>query len=196
MCESETVRLKVLHARVRRAQSGDAAARDQLFAQFSRFLLRACARGNPGDREDAPGDAFLVLDQLVRDYRWEHRVPFDAYVFVLGPCRIRAAVRKQRHAPITPPAMEEFIHSGTDTPSCALEEAILVRDLLAQLPPAHRHLLWLHACGHTFEEIGSRMGIPPAAFYEEQDGSGEAARSRLPASGLPFPWAECVDFDV
>lgn len=144
---------------IRRLQSGDFSAIDELYALHAASLLRLSSRlcGSRHDAEDVVHDVFVALPHALR--RYEHKGQFGAWLRTLVINRVTDRARtvtRRRERSLdaaldrqAPPALDEAIDA-------ALEAAI------AALPESLRMVFVLRAvedCSHA--EIGRMLGIRP-----------------------------------
>jgi RNA polymerase sigma factor (sigma-70 family) len=142
---------------IRRLQSGDFSAIDELYALHAAGLLRLSSRlcGSRHDAEDVVHDVFVALPKALR--RYEHRGQFGAWLRTLVINRVTDRARtvsRRRERSLdaaldrqAPPVLDDAI----DT---TLEAAI------AALPDSLRIVFVLRAvedCSHA--EIGRMLGI-------------------------------------
>ena len=159
---------------IRRAQTGDLAAFDEL-AQAERGRLLALVRGR---LLDARGDGAIDAEEVVQETlvralqaieRFECRGPDAFFQWLVGIARrvILAARRKRRHA---------RLDSATEVPGAdvspsrelAREERLeRLRDAIAVLDEPHREVILLARIeGLTIAEVSERMGRTPGAVKQ------------------------------
>lgn len=93
-----------LERELRRARSGDEAARERLLEGLRPFVLRAaaqiCRRRLEWGIDDELSVAFIALNEAVDRYREERRVPFLAFARLLIKSRLTDYLRRQARASI------------------------------------------------------------------------------------------------
>ncbi|PID53907.1 MAG: RNA polymerase sigma factor ShbA [Micrococcales bacterium] len=154
----------------------DPGAVEQLLTRVRTTVLRYSRSrlgGSPGAEqaaEDAAQEVCVnVLDVLPR-YRYADG-PFEALVYTLASRRVADQQRTMYRAPTpvaeVPDSVE--IDPTPEEAAVASEDARLARDLLAQLPSAHRELLTLRiAVGMSSEEVARALRMTPGAVRVAQ----------------------------
>ena len=148
-----------LDALVRRAQAGDSAAFDALYAATASRVFALCLR-LCGDREEASGlmqDTYVNAWHRLRDFRgdslftsWLHRIAVNAML-------MEKRTRDRREARVLPTddGIIELSAARTVTPEIGID----IERAIAKLPPRARAALVLHDIeGYTHQEIGAMMG--------------------------------------
>jgi RNA polymerase sigma factor (sigma-70 family) len=157
---------------VHRAHAGCPDARDALYIAFHPKLYRIIRRvrvPNLGDRhvglwdrEDVEQEAWLVFDELVR--QWTPDRPFGRYLLATFPWRLRDTIYRgigRRSAPprmaTVPISPEDPLYDGT----AASEEAQVLLDALAdRLPAIQGAILRRHVRdGETLTEIARDLDV-------------------------------------
>ena len=173
-----------LAALVLLAQSGSAAARNEIYAllrvKIGRWVEREWwaiqDRTSTVEPGDVHGEAFLVLAELID--QWPGAGGFGSYVMRVFPWRLRAAVRAQAglparlrqsssqggwHGPVTDPgdAAETTFAGLRAEESWLAEQAItLLETLSASLDEMDRLMLvWRVRDGQTMTTIARRLGL-------------------------------------
>lgn len=140
------------NALLRKLAAGDTAALGDLYDRHATALYRwLLAKGLPrGDAEDLLSECFLAL--VDRGESAAQIADVRAYLF---------AVARNKLAHPTPEAQAlELVPEPATNPHS--EQALAVREALADLPPEQREVVVLKVWqGHTFGEIGRLLDIPP-----------------------------------
>ena len=156
----------------RRAQAGEAAARDALYAAFEPKLRRHLAivrppwapSGSQGvwDMDDVAQEAYLVFVELVAD--WHGDVPFTTYLLSRFPWRLRDTIRRGIARPSAPPRhvvipIADAERFPDDTPRF-VEPSPLLDALIGRLRPPLDAILVAHVVqGRTKTDIAATMGV-------------------------------------
>jgi|SRR5215469_21370 len=148
---------------IRRAQSGDTAAFEQLYRLCSRRVYALCFRmvNNPLDAEELTQEAFLQVFRKIHTFRgdsafttWLHRLTFNAVLM-----RFR---KKQPHTTSFddfPDSDDEFGAAPRDIGAPDLRLAgtldrMTLQRAIAQLPPGYKAIFTLHDVeGYGHDEI-------------------------------------------
>jgi DNA-directed RNA polymerase specialized sigma24 family protein len=155
-----------------RAQEGDWAARNALYAAFepklNRFVRRVRVPYAPGDargiwdREDVAQEGFLVFAALVD--AWPADIPFGRYVLANFPWRLRDAIHRGFARPLMPqwvrvvPVDAELVASDPGAPR--QESAARVEAIAAALQPPLDDFMRLHILERlTLDESASEMSV-------------------------------------
>jgi RNA polymerase sigma-70 factor (ECF subfamily) len=147
---------------VQRAQGGDLAAFDAIYAATSARLFAVCLR-LCGDREEA---ASMMQDAYVQAWRrlgafrgeslftsWLHRIAVNAVL-------MERRGRGRREARVVP--ADDAILELAPARSTSTELGIDIERAIAALPEGARTALVLHDIeGYTHAEIGEMLGIAP-----------------------------------
>lgn len=137
-----------------RLVAGDASALGALYDRHATGLFRwLLARGlGRGDAEDLLSECFLAL--VDRGERATQIEDVDAYLFAVARNQL---ARRGRHP--EPEALDLIAEPAASDPP---DDALAVREVLADLPPEQREVVVLKVWqGRTFEEIGRLLGISP-----------------------------------
>jgi RNA polymerase sigma-70 factor (ECF subfamily) len=146
----------------RRAQQGDVAAFDQLYARYERRLFGFVLRllGDRGAAEEVFHDAFLQLIDGPALSFTEAR--FSAWLFRVArnTCanRLRSRSRSEHALARIAPALQPM-----PTPEQSLaetERAAHLADAVRRLPTTLAELFHLRASGLSYDEIAAVLGVP------------------------------------
>gem|GEM_PF-1042720 len=154
-------------ALARRAQAGDRAARDRLYALFAPRIARHARRFagdgwrlDPAwDGDDLLQEGYLVFIDLVAS--WPGGPSFAAYALGYLPWRLRNAVRRLNGPrPRAFPAPAAALAELADHSAEAAEAIVLLETVAAALPtPDGEVLLWRVRDGEAVGVIAARLGI-------------------------------------
>jgi len=159
-----------IRAAIDRARLGDEAAFGHLIRTYERVVVRTAlaALGRPEDAEDAAQEAFLQAWRHLPAFRGESS--FRTWLLTIAwrkaLDRRRSRLAWGKRSTITAADGDPFGDVAGAVPSP--ERAAIARDAcertrraIAGLSPTLRDTLLLAASGeHTYEEIGSLLGIP------------------------------------
>ena len=142
---------------VRKARWGDGPAFDTLYRRHASAVYTLAYRltGSGSAAEDITQDTFLRMLQFLHGFRdgaplrpWLKRVASNAAIDRLRRERTRAQVE---------------LDDGLPGSTAASSDAAVADDLLRQLAPLARTLVWLHSMeGWTHAELGARFGQSPS----------------------------------
>lgn len=168
---------------VARAQSGDLNAFDGLVNQHQDrvFALAYRMLGNSEDAADVQQETFIQAWKNLHRFRgdaalstWLHRITVNICLS-----------RRRRPEPVQlDPAVEERL-SASDSPngvSCLVntETALMVRKVIAGLPPHYRALVVLREIEErSFEEVAHIIGCTPASARTRASKARKLLRERL-----------------
>lgn len=168
---------------VARAQSGDLNAFDGLINlhQERVFALAYRMLGNSEDASDAQQETFIQAWKNLHRFRgdaalstWLHRITVNICLS-----------RRRRPQPVQlEPAVEERLAGSDQTTgiSCLVnaETALMVRKVIAALPPHYRALVVLREIEErSFEEIAQILGCTPASARTRASKARKLLRERL-----------------
>jgi len=160
---------------VERAQAGDLAARDALFASFQPKIMRFVRRirvpfvpdGARGlwERDDVAQEAYLVFLGVIES--WPPAIPFGRYFLANFPWRLRDAVYRGVARRGVPPRTVAVTFDGpgwtdsvADDSAPDVETRILIEALAASFEPPLDDILRLHILdGLTLTATAERIGI-------------------------------------
>lgn len=149
----------------------------------------------PADAED------VVQDTLLRAYRaigrFDGRYP-RAWLLTIMRNAYANRVRWSRSPLVHDPVAAQALQERAGTSGQEVEDAVVgpllgdglddVTDLVAQLPPAFRHVVQLvDVQGLTYREAAEALGVPPGTVMSRLHRARRRLRERLaaPASGSP-----------
>lgn len=138
---------------VRRFQSGDTSAFDELVTKHQSYVYNLCLQmlGNPSDAEDAAQEAFLGIYRGLARFRMNAKVSTWIYRIATNQCM--SHWRKRQELPV---------EIDIEDHSSGFEEAEKrrsVKHLIGQLPPHYRAVLVLKYYRElSYEEIADILG--------------------------------------
>jgi len=151
---------------IRRAQSGDADAFEQLYRLHSRRVYALCVRmtGNPSLSDDLSQEAFLQVFRKIGSFRgasafstWLYRVTFNTVLM-----HRRKKQFKQMSAPIEyEDGSESTAQIGANDASMSNSlERVMLNKAVNKLPRGYKRILLLHdVLGYEHHEIASSLGL-------------------------------------
>lgn len=156
------------------AQAGDTEAFQQLYAKYSRQIVRFALQfcGSQARAEELAQDVFLQVYRARASY--EARARFSTWLFRIATNACLSEMRRPEHrspaASIDAPDPGGEDEGTRDLPdpeaaegessSLASEKRALVRRLLADLPPQqHAALLLARAEGFSYDEVAASLGV-------------------------------------
>jgi DNA-directed RNA polymerase specialized sigma24 family protein len=168
-------------ALARRFQAGDAAALAPLYRAVEPVLragiARACRRlSSAVQPADLRQQSWVILADLA--VRWQPRpgIAFAAYAgrafpWALGRyVRANAAVRHASACHVFIQSHDEVITALERTPGPDgrdWDDLLYCRELLHELEPRARLVLWLHAVeARSFTDVAQALGLPRATVYD------------------------------
>lgn len=156
------------------AQAGDTEAFQQLYAKYSRQIVRFALQfcGSQARAEELAQDVFLQVYRARASY--EARARFSTWLFRIATNACLSEMRRPEHrspAASLDAADADGEDEGTrdlpdpeaaegESASLASEKRTLVRRLLADLPPQqHAALLLARAEGFSYDEVAESLGV-------------------------------------
>lgn len=187
---------------VRRARSGDQAAREELALAHRRaaYLLALQLLGNRDDALDAAQDALLRFFATLDRFRPEQPVRPWLYSIVRNRCRDlmrRGRVRRTEPLEAEPDRWRPELIDGAADPELDAERAELRRQVFAALGALgreHREILVLRDYQDlSYQEIAAVLRVPRGTVMSRLHRARKALGSALRAAGtLPPPSAEAA----
>src|ERR1700682_1965146 len=153
---------------IRRAQAGDAAAFEFLYALHGRRVYALCLRmvNNPADAEDLTQEAFLQLFRKISTFRGE-----SAFSTWLHRLAVNVVLMRLRKKSLPTDSLEETTEPDEETggprrdigaPDLRLTgsiDRVNLQRCVEQLPPGYRTVFVLHDVqGYEHNEIANIMG--------------------------------------
>lgn len=155
-----------------RAAKESPAAFGELHLRYEDRVYRYVRSRTPGP-EDAAGltqQVFLQALDALPGYR-ERGLPFAAWLFRIARNVATDAHRRRKHDlawDLVPEALHPATGQGPEEAVLRREDARLMRDLLAGLPPEQRELIALRfVAGLTLEEIASVVGGKRSTIHRQ-----------------------------
>lgn len=159
MTEAEIVRL---------AQTGDAAAFEQLYNAHSRRVYALCCQmtGNSAPAEDLAQEAFLQVFRKIRSFRSESA--FSTWLYRVA---VNVVLMKRRRKSANETPLEETGGTEGDTPQrkelgssdpqlSGIVNRITLKRALRQLPRGYKRIFLLHdLLGYQHHEIAKALGL-------------------------------------
>lgn len=161
MTEAEIVRL---------AQTGDAAAFEQLYNAHSRRVYALCCRmtGNSALAEDLTQEAFLQVFRKIQSFRSESA--FSTWLYRVA---VNVVLMKRRRKSANETPLEETRGTEGDTPQrkelgssdpqlsgIVNRNRITLKRALSQLPRGYKRIFLLHdLLGYEHHEIAKALGL-------------------------------------
>jgi len=156
-----------VQAIAKRAQDGDQAARDALYAAFEPKIRRFARniRGRLWERDDVVQEAYLVFVGVVD--RWPPATPFGRYFLAHFPWRLRDAVYRGIGRGIVPPRFDAvpydapgWQHTVADQGAPDAESRALIEALASSFESPYGDILRLHILdGFTLTETAGLLGV-------------------------------------
>ncbi|HVX16732.1 MAG TPA: RNA polymerase sporulation sigma factor SigH [Acidimicrobiales bacterium] len=166
-----------------RFQAGDQRALDTLIDRYRRFA-RAKGRGYflvGGDADDVEQEALIGLYKAARDFRPEHNASFRAFAELCITRHIITAIKtatRQKHQPLNQYLSISATHGSDDSGERSVEETLpgpvdadpvnrvmagerldaMRESMAARLSTLEVRVLSLYIEGHSYQEIGERLG--------------------------------------
>jgi len=159
---------------IRRFQSGDEAAFDQLLLRYQAMVLRVAYKTlqQEDDAKDAAQEIFLKIYHSLAGFKPEARFSTWVYRITVNQCYnvLRSRRRRRWLAPLHKSAQETDVQQTVDPHSDPVEEVEKlerirqVRQALARLPADQRLAMVLHRYeGLSYQEIAEATGSSVAA---------------------------------
>lgn len=162
-----------IHSLIRRAQSGDKTAANEILAQFRPLICKVAGQAHLATvREDAEQEAALALLWAIANYDEARGVPFEGFAKAMVYGRVRTFFLRERRRwrrEILPIVTEDeegdrsdFFESVADERDeiRAVEETDAFRSRLSSLAERDRRILSLYyEGGLTLREIGKLLHI-------------------------------------
>lgn len=142
--------------------AGDRAAFDELVRRYSRRVYGICFRyfGDAADAEDAAQDAFVAL--LRRAHTFAGTAAFSTWMYRVAVNACNDLARKRTRRPRTVQDVSALADdvAGTEDLLGRREDAMVLREALAQLDPETRQAVVLHDVqGLPYQDIADRLGM-------------------------------------
>lgn len=167
---------------IRRAQSGDAAAFEELVDAYQGVLYNLALRmtGNREDARDLTQTVFLKVWRRIADYDSKYRFYSWVYRITLNES-LNWVTRRRRHEELSP-----LLPASDTTPDDAVHEMEVrshIQDGLMQLTVEYRQVIVLrHFHDLSYQEIGDMLGVPEktvkSRLYSARQQLGEMLRRR------------------
>ena len=157
---------------VRKAQSGDDSAFEQLLLQHQKNVYNLCLRllQNPDDAQDAAQESFLRAWRNLDQYHFD--AAFSTWLYRLTRNLCLDELRKKKRRPQTSLSVQDEEGEERELeiadPAPVPEEALLQKEqqravalAMEQLPPEQREILQLRVVQELpYEQIAEILGLP------------------------------------
>jgi RNA polymerase sigma-70 factor (ECF subfamily) len=152
-----------------RAQRGDAASLEQIYASHRRRVYGICLRmvRNPSDAEDLMQETFIQVIRKIHAFRGESA--FSTWLYRVTKNVVLMRLRKKRPWVAS---LEEVLQEGVDSDHQLLQLAVNyslfspeirwleLERAIEKLPPVHQRVLVLHdVLGYQHRTIGRMIGL-------------------------------------
>ncbi|QHW31589.1 RNA polymerase sigma factor [Paenibacillus rhizovicinus] len=158
---------EALAAVIARTQQGETDAYALLIERFQRKIYLYCyyLLGSQEEAEDAAQEIFIKGFRSIGQYR--PTAPFSSWLYKIAHHHCIDALKKRKRSLIA------FLHIKNEPPPAAEtvgRYADYIHELLEKLTPSERKVLLLRALEeYSFDEIGSVMGLTPAAVRKKYE---------------------------